>query len=203
MNLIKLYEAAIPYYEFNANLRGYHNWSHAINVVKALPHTADDSVVLAAYWHDAVYIPGAGGTTNEDASAAALLLAGRNYTDAATKEVILDASVLISQTSVKYHLMSEMLPEDYKISQLLDADLSSLALPYDEFWSNQNSIILENNGIPDSADSLKKCADFLSRFLTIRPRIYHTPYAGNQYENRARSNIQRFVSEVDQRFSCS
>lgn len=202
MNLRSLHLAAERWYDFNVMQRDYHNWEHANNVVSALPHWAPDSVVLAAFWHDAVYVPGAQHDANENASAAALALSAREYTDRKTRDIIDEAVELIKCTTIKWHLMTSNLGidivEEEQRAMLLDADISSLADPYDTFVQNQKSILLEN-GLEVNRINLRKSAAFLNQFLKNRAYIYHTKYARDRWEEDARANIQIFTTGLEDR----
>lgn len=195
MNLRALHLAAERWYDFNVMQRDYHNWEHANNVVSALPHWAPDSVVLAAYWHDAVYVPGALNDANEFASAAALAASSREYRDEPTRNIIKNAMDLIECTTIKWHLSYDVLVPDVVESEwramLLDADISSLAAPFEKFLWNQRHILTEN-GLDWTKENVGKSSDFLLRFTTCREFIYHTDYARGKWERDAFANIMRY-----------
>lgn len=195
MNLRSLRLAAERWYRFNEFQRPYHNWEHANAVVTALPHWAPDSVVLAAYWHDAVYVPGAKFNANEFASSAALAASSREYRDTKTRDIIEEAMGLIECTTIKWHLMTSNLELDIVEAEhramLLDADLSSLAAPYEQFLRNQKNI-LEENGLEWTIENAQKSSNFLLQFTTCRENIYHTEFARSKWERTARANITRY-----------
>lgn len=193
MHLARLIDIAQTYYKFNEQDRPYHNHQHALAVARDVVLTADkedDALILAAHWHDAVYIPGARGDANEQCSAAALLKAASKLDDAATVE---KAAQLIRYTSVQYHLHTNVLAGD--IACLLDADLSSLAAPYGTFIHNQKNIINEQGGTAYEHDKAQSSA-FLSQFLRVREFIYHTEYGRLNWEKTARDNITRYIEET-------
>ncbi len=196
MNLRSLHLSAERWYDFNVIQRDYHNWEHANSVVSALPHWAPDSVVLAAYWHDAVYVPGAQHDANENASAAALALSTREYTDRKTRDIIDEAVELIKCTTINWHLNStnirvEKMVELENRAMLLDADISSLAAPFEKFLWNQRHILTEN-GLEWTKENVRKSSDFLLQFTTCREFIYHTDYARGKWERDAYANIMRY-----------
>lgn len=194
-NILQLsHDAATWYYHSN---QPYHNWAHACqvadNVMLITDLKASDKVLLAAYWHDAVYVPGAGKDANEQCSAAALINTSHalGYTDQESRQSVSDAAQLIRFTSVEYHLHPNSLIGDLAV--LLDADLGSLAAPYEQFLVNQKNIIKENNGTFE--EHRGKSAAFLTLFLTCRPFIYHTAYGQEHWEEKARENIMRYQAE--------
>lgn len=190
-----LVDLARNYYNSNT-YACYHTWKHAIKVHTEavllmsceLPNTFDYSIPLAAHWHDAIYIPMA--NINETASAAALYNAW-HYANIQDDTVILTEAIkLIERTTVKHHLSSDS--NNLALDILLDADLSSLADPYEVFIINQDNIIKENNATPNR-ESRRKAAKFLS-LIYDKPTIYRTNTGKQWYEQKARSNISTFIN---------
>jgi predicted metal-dependent HD superfamily phosphohydrolase len=179
------------------NTNKYHNWEHALNVVTTVEDMGgSETTVLAAFWHDAIYIPGAGEDANERCSAAALMNTAIKHELRGTIEWqnVETAADMIRKTSVRHHLTRNALTEwDYEQAILMDADLASLASPYERFKEIQDNIILENNG--DVNKDRHKSVAFLQQFLTVRPHIYHTPYGREHFEQQARDNITRFAAD--------
>lgn len=192
----QLINKAREYYDFNWTERYYHNWGHAVavvNSVQIVDLNPSKELILAAYWHDAVYIPGAGRDANERCSAAALVLSARSdhlYQTAESKDIIEKAMWLIQHTSVEHHLSKEPITGD--LATLLDADLSSLAVSYDQFVHNQINIINENGGTYENSKG--ESATFLNQFLGRREFIYHTSAARLNWEAQARKNIEKYCS---------
>ena len=201
MNFNSLVKASLNWYRFNEAPRGYHNYYHAQSVAEAIceltPAPAAE-LLLAAWYHDAVYVPGAGGDANEQCSAAALkveYLKIRNTFGDEIKEadaVIASAQDLIRKTSVEWHLHKGRVGAFCNIGMLLDADLSSLALPYEEFLVNQKNIIIENGGT--FKKNQPQSAMFLRKFLECKEFIYHTDKARALWEEKARTNIMIYCS---------
>jgi len=191
---IQIIDEARRYYDFNWMDRHYHNWAHALAVVggvQVISGTPSPELMLAAYWHDAVYIPGAGSDANERCSAAALNHAVKFYKTNENAEVIEKAAQLIRCTSVDHHLTCLHINGDLGI--LLDADLFPLCLPYEDFVENQIKIIAENGGTYEEHKS--QSAEFLKQFLECREFIYHTDLARSKWEHQARANIERYLKE--------
>ena len=182
---------AEAWYRFNVSIRLYHNWNHASDVVKRLYSIREpsDALLLAAYWHDAVYVPKAANGSNEECSAAALGVAARQFKDKETLQCVFDAQDLIRATSIKYHLHASKIEGD--LGKLLDCDLGSLASPYDEFLNNQRNIIKEQGGTVE--ENTVDSQNFLKQFLECREFIYHTDYGREHWEDIAKSNIKRYL----------
>lgn len=188
------------YYVVNFGLRKYHSAAHASDVVSAVneltDHNPSIALILAAQWHDAVYFPNAGSDANERCSSAALGIEARNIARGVDlsrelKDAVNQAQELIENTSVGVHLTSKYEGAiTGSLAILLDADLSSLAAPWEQFLQNQANIITENGGTVDDS-SYRKCAEFLRSFLICRPYIYHTDAARALWEKSAVENIQR------------
>lgn len=197
--LALLHAMANVRYSVDRDLRLYHSFSHALMVmdmVCEIDPAAPLHAMVAALYHDAVYVPGAGSNANELCSAAALAVDWAKCRFDKTHPVLGSAQALIRQTSVSDHL-SPLAPDPDDLSDiatLLDADLSGLASDLDVFVNLQCSIILENGGEVNE-ENLSKCAAFLKQFLEVRDNIYHTEYARTNWETKARFNIEYFVDE--------
>lgn len=195
-----LRDGATRWYAFDARNRQYHNLAHAHRVVAAIRHLHPEAgpvLYLAALWHDAVYIPGAGGCVNEAASAAALDHTYRQHERRSPQRdaIVQCAMDLIKHTTITHHLALRR-PRDEDQRFLMDADLSSLADPYPEFLRTQRQIIRENKGDPDDRIALVATSDFLNRLVNARIYIYHTARARKLWEIQARSNIAQFCAMV-------
>lgn len=192
--LAELTNVARVWYDIDWKTRYYHNWEHAMVVVAAvqlIDKNPSPELLLAALWHDAVYIAGAGSDANERCSAAALGNEGMKYDDPAIARIIEKSKMLIINTSIETHLHNTRISGD--LATLLDADLFSLCVAYDDFVQKQTNIIYEMHGTY-SKDQLKSAA-FLKQFLTCRECIYHTDYARTMWESHARANIERYCKE--------
>lgn len=193
------------YYLVNTTLRAYHNAEHASDVVRAVNVLTNNqpsiALTLAAQWHDAVYFPNAGSDANERCSSCALGIEARNIAAQVDlsrdlKDAVNSAQDLIENTSVNVHLTSKYEGAiTGELAILLDADLSSLAVPWEQFLQNQANIITESGGTVDDT-SYSKCAEFLRMFLMCRPYIYHTEAARALWEKSAVENIQQLCNNT-------
>jgi predicted metal-dependent HD superfamily phosphohydrolase len=165
--------------------RSYHTLLHALQVAtlgKYLMVIEDSEcdynkimdVYLAGLWHDAVYIPG--NPNNESASA---VLFSLHYPDRN------NVARLISKTTIADHLSEE--PVDIQLACLLDADLASLSVPFDEFMLNNSNICTEQNCTHSQTST------FLLKFLD-KKSIYRTKCCQYFLEQTARKNIQEYYN---------
>lgn len=213
-NLRDIWNAADRWYTIQENARGYHNIHHASRVVNNLFLIAKEpglALIMAAMWHDAVYIPGAGDDVNERASSAALAMTYnrhkmqhvRNWEE--TDKIIALAKRMIDKTSVAIHLSTATLETETNfqllynegLALLLDADLASLADDWESFKRAQYAIIDENYGDWTDPVNLRKCAEFLHNFLVCRDNIYRTATARVLWEEKAKANIRRLLVETE------
>lgn len=187
-----LWDAAAVWYRMPK--RHYHHIAHANEVTTALfaMGGASPALMLAARWHDAVYIPGAALNVNEDASAAALKLAARNL-DLTPKQIAIvqEADTLVRLTSMDMHQSRSLVKG--AIATLLDADISSMGFVYRTFVQNQKNIIREQTGLPPTAEGLAKSSAWLTDFAARRPYLFHTNRGRFLYESSAKDNIARFA----------
>ena len=197
----KLGLSAECFYKKHSPKTPYHNWNHALNVADCIKdmfkhdfgHETHYALLIAAYWHDAVYVPGNSDNEAKSASALWALICSINIypLDPILTDICRKAFYYIKKTTVKDHLMSENISTP--LGYLLDADLNSLGTPsFEVFVQNQDRIILENGG--NFETDKYKCADFLKQFLTCREHIYHTEYGRTKWEANARYNIEKYVA---------
>src|SRR5690606_31628630 len=139
-------------------------------------------VRLAAWCHDAVYDPRAGGDANERASAelAAEVLTGLGVPEDAVREVV---RLVLLTTG---HRVS---PEDRDGALLCDADLAILASPAEDYDRYAAAIRAEYAHVPDPDFRAGRAA--VLRNLLALPALFHTPHLGERGERAARDNLRR------------
>ena len=167
---------------------------------------------IALLYHDIVYVPG--NETNETLSARTaerhLLALKARYPTVIEKLNIPLIKALIELTAVRCHLMTDAELLDYQaekfnglsaetqelIRQLapvvLDADLSSLAAPWERFVDNQRAIIFEQTGLfahEQRKEHDKASAEFLLKLASAREKIFRTEDGRWLFEQRAWENI--------------
>ncbi|MFG2721396.1 hypothetical protein ACGFW5_24325 [Streptomyces sp. NPDC048416] len=164
--------------------RRYHTTAHltaVLNHIDVLEQYADDPdlVRLAAWFHDAVYLPDR--SENEERSARlaerALLEAG--LTGEATAEVARLVRLTVTHA-----------PEagDANGAVLCDADLAILAAAPQAYAAYAASVREEYAFVPDEAFRSGRTA--VLRQLLALPRLFHTPYGEREWETPGRENLE-------------
>ncbi|GFH36798.1 HD domain-containing protein [Streptomyces pacificus] len=163
--------------------RRYHTTDHLAAVldrVDALAEYADDVhlVRLAAWFHDAVYLPQR--STNEERSAR---LAERTLTELGVdRERTEEVSRLVLLT--RDHTARD---DDANGTVLCDADLAILASPADAYARYAAAVREEYGFVPDDVYRAGR-SDVLRRLLGL-PRLFRTPYGQRHWEGASRRNM--------------
>lgn len=170
--------------------RGYHDVRHLGEVLRRLEELADAGtpytripVLLAAWFHDAVYD---GERDAEERSAA--------WAEEALPGLVDEATV--AEVARLIRLTESHRPDDGDANgcALSDADLGILAAPrqrYDEYVA---AVREEYRHLTDEVFSSGR-ADVL-RELTAKPKLFHTAYALEHWEQPARGNVERELSAL-------
>ena len=163
--------------------RRYHDVAHLQGVLDAaamLAGYADDpdAVLLAAWYHDAVY---AGAPDDEEKSA---LLAESELT-----ALGVDAG-LVAEVARLVRMTVEHDPADTdRNGQVLsDADLAVLALPPEDYRTNSVNVRAEYRHVSDAEFSAGRVRVIGS--LLSAPALYRTPDGRRMWEDAARRNLQ-------------
>ena len=145
-----------------------------------------DQVETAIWFHDAIYEPDVG--DNEARSAALFREAARGAADRRFVDAVI-ALILVTT--------HRRAPTDLDQQFLCDIDLASFGAPWETYI--EDSTGLREESTCGARDYNIRQRAFLQRLLD-RPRIFFTDFFHARYENRARSNIQRYMAmlEVDQ-----
>jgi predicted metal-dependent HD superfamily phosphohydrolase len=165
--------------------RGYHDLRHLAEVLSRLDDLgfSDDlEVVLAAWFHDAVY-DGAPGAEERSAVLAANELEG-SYVD--IEEVV---------RLVRLTEQHDPHAGDDRGEALCDADLAILAAPadrYAEYAAGVRSEYAEHSDAGFRAGRLSVLRD-----LAARERLFRTTYAREQWEPHARENLAAEISALE------
>ncbi|MEQ4304198.1 metal-dependent phosphohydrolase [Plantactinospora sp. B6F1] len=173
--------------------RHYHDVYHLAAVLAVVDAAADhaarpDLVRLAAWCHDAVYDPRAGGDANERASAelGAALLTGLGVPAEAVAEVVRLVLLTAGHRAA---------PEDRDGALLCDADLAILASPAAEYDRYAAAIRAEYAHVPEPMFRAGRAA--VLRNLLALPALYHTPELARRAEQPARENLRRELTALD------
>lgn len=168
--------------------RHYHNTRHLAFCLSEhreaqAEMTSPDIIELALWFHDVVYVPNA--RDNEEKSAALFMEVARNQL---SDKLIQSVAAIIPATC------HQKPPRTVEEAYVLDIDLASLGLPWEEFNRDNQALRAEAPRIHDNLYYEGKVA-FLSALLE-RDNIYYTDYFSNKYERNARNNINRYLESA-------
>jgi predicted metal-dependent HD superfamily phosphohydrolase len=166
--------------------RGYHDVRHLTDVLERVEELLDaddplrEAVLLAAWFHDAVYD---GRPDDEERSA--------RWAEAA-----LAGSPLAGEVGRLVRLTSTHRPtEDDRAGQVLcDADLAILAAGPERYTSYVQGVRSEYAHVTDGDFAAGRAA--VLRDLLAKPSLFHTPAARDRWERRARTNVEREIGTL-------
>ncbi|MEV5725399.1 MULTISPECIES: HD domain-containing protein [Streptomyces] len=163
--------------------RRYHTLTHLTAVldhVDTLAEYADDPdlVRLAAWFHDAVYLPDRSENEERSARLAERALAEAGLPDERTAEV----ARLVRLTAG--HAPAD---DDRNGHVLCDADLAVLASPPSGYAAYTAAVREEYGFVP--ADAFRAGRAAILRELLALPRLFRTPYGAEHWEATARYNL--------------
>ncbi|MCM3555317.1 hypothetical protein M3697_09375 [Janibacter melonis] len=174
--------------------RGYHDGRHLAEVLTAVDLLGGDLdprdhalVVLAAWYHDAVYNPVAASGANEEASA---VLAERELATAGCDPSAAGAVAGLVRATLEHELPGTPGPE----AVLHDADLWVLSAPPQRFDEYCAQVRDEYAHVP-AEDFARGRTAVLTPFAT-RPRLYATPLAHERWTDAARTNLRRELGRL-------
>jgi predicted metal-dependent HD superfamily phosphohydrolase len=175
--------------------RGYHDLRHLEEVCARVEELTGDggitcdreAVLLAAWFHDAVYDgrPGAeerSATWAEDELPALV-------TEPAT---VLEVARLVRLTET--HRPAD---DDVAGCVLSDADLAILAAPRERYDEYAADVRREYSHVPDAEFRAGRAA--VLRDLLAKPHLFHTAYARGHWEVPARANVERELADLTRR----
>ncbi|WP_326650779.1 MULTISPECIES: hypothetical protein [unclassified Streptomyces] len=163
--------------------RRYHTVDHLTAVLNHIDvleeHAADpDLVRLAAWFHDAVYLPDRSENEERSARLAERALPEAGLTPAATAEVARLVRLTVT------HAAEE---SDANGQVLCDADLAILASGPEPYAAYSAAVREEYAFVPDEPFREGRAA--VLRQLLGLPRLFRTPYGEREWESRARHNL--------------
>ncbi|MGW0711369.1 HD domain-containing protein [Streptomyces sp. NPDC002643] len=170
--------------------RKYHTLDHLTAVldhIDTLAEYADDPDVvrLAAWFHDAVYLPER--STNEERSAR---LAERALPEAGVPE----AKVAEVARLVRLTVTHAPADDDRNGQVLCDADLAILASAPDAYAAYAAAVREEYGFVPDEV--FRRGRAGVLRQLLALPKLFRTPYGEREWERRARENLRRELADL-------
>ncbi|MEU3614194.1 hypothetical protein ABZ725_17980 [Streptomyces sp. NPDC006872] len=164
--------------------RRYHTLTHLTEVLDRIDvlqaHAADPDVVrLAAWFHDAVYLPDR--SENEERSARLV------------ERALPEAGVAPAKTAevarlVRLTVTHDPADDDPDGQVLCDADLAILAAPPSAYAVYTLAVREEYHFVPNEAFRAGR-ADVLRQLLDL-PRLFRTPYGAERWEETARHNLR-------------
>jgi len=166
--------------------RGYHDLRHLAEVLQRLDelmpdeHPGRDALLLAAWFHDAVY-DSAGDNEERSARLAEQQLDGTPHA--------VEVARLVRLTET--HRPAE---DDLDGQLLCDADLAILAAPPGRYDDYVAGVRAEYADVPDSDFRTGRRA--ILQELLAKPALFHTPRARQRWELRARANVQAEIARL-------
>ncbi|WP_033312243.1 hypothetical protein RFN58_19510 [Streptomyces iakyrus] len=163
--------------------RRYHTVGHLTAVldrVDELERYADDPDVvrLAAWFHDAVYLPDRSENEERSARLAERALAEAGVPDAKTAEVA---------RLVRLTVTHDPADDDPDGQVLCDADLAILASPPSAYAAYTAAVREEYHFVP--SDAFREGRAAILRQLLDLPRLFRTPHGTTEWEATARYNL--------------
>ncbi|MFJ3617744.1 hypothetical protein ACIPSH_06260 [Streptomyces iakyrus] len=163
--------------------RRYHTVGHLTAVldrVDELERYADDPDVvrLAAWFHDAVYLPDRSENEERSARLAERALAEAGVPDAKTAEVA---------RLVRLTVTHDPADDDPDGQVLCDADLAILASPPSAYAAYTAAVREEYHFVP--SDAFREGRAAVLRQLLGLPRLFRTPHGTAEWEATARYNL--------------
>ncbi|MFG2128907.1 hypothetical protein ACGFNV_14065 [Streptomyces sp. NPDC048751] len=164
--------------------RRYHTLAHLTAVldhVDVLEKHADDPDVvrLAAWFHDAVYLPDRSENEERSARLAERALPEAGVPDAKTAEVARLVRLTVTHAPA----------DDDRDGQVLcDADLAILASPPSAYAAYTAAVREEYHFVP--SDAFRAGRAGILRQLLALPRLFTTPYGEEKWEATARYNLR-------------
>lgn len=168
-------------------IRHYHTLRHVMDCVEAAaklelgPHPA---AVLALVFHDAVYNPLS--TRNEEQSAELGSVFTHMLTGSALTAAVVHHAILC--TGHRSRAVSNL------AQTVCDADLASLAKPWEEFDADCKAIRQEYKHV--STRNYIKGRKAILRRLVDRERIYQTETAYDLWETQAKANLRKHLDQL-------
>ncbi len=169
--------------------RGYHDVRHLAEVLDRIAELGagdDPEVVLAAWFHDAVY-DGAADDEERSARLAEAELAGAEVDGSPVN--VAEVARLVRLTSTH-----DPAPEDHRGAVLCDADLAILAAEPERYREYTDGVRRDYAAVPD--------ADFRSGRLAVltelldRPALFRTEQARQTWDARARANLAAEIAAL-------
>ncbi|MFD7709275.1 hypothetical protein ACFV6E_10735 [Streptomyces sp. NPDC059785] len=170
--------------------RRYHTTDHLLAVLERIDvleeYAADPATVrLAAWFHDAVYLPERSENEERSARLAERALPELGIDEARTAEVA---------RLVRLTVTHDPAPDDKNGAVLCDADLAILAAPEPTYDTYASAIRQEYHFVPPEAFREGR-ATVLRQLLDLK-HLFRTPHGQRTWETPARANLDRELASL-------
>jgi predicted metal-dependent HD superfamily phosphohydrolase len=167
--------------------RVYHGLGHLYQVLSLLDELkTDPRLLLAAWFHDAIYRPGQADNEASSAEFARKSLRSCGYPE---DSIAFVCDAVLSTASHR--------SERRVFDVLLDADLSILGASPEAYGAYQRAIRQEYAAVPESAFHAGRMA--FVRTMLAQPSLYQTAYCQLRFELQARKNLQTELDDLLQK----
>jgi len=144
-----------------------------------------DALELAIWFHDVVYEPG---KPDNEARSAALYQHFADGAHANETRALVDRLIMAT-----LHLGSDL--DDGDASYMVDIDLSSFGLPWEDFLRDSENLRREAAHLDDAEFQHKAMSFYQS--LRERERFFYTEFFATRLEARAHRNIERYLARIE------
>lgn len=171
--------------------RKYHVWKHitdGLEELKPAEHLAHhpNEIRMAYYFHDAIFDTRVKDSENVEKSAELAV--------AVMKQAQLPTPMVGRVADLVLVTKHNTPPVSTDAQIIVDIDFSILGKPEAEFDEYERNIRQEYAWVEEQVFRSTR-AGILERFLA-RPRLYNTPFFLQKYEDQARRNLQRSISNL-------
>jgi len=181
---VQIWDAIIK--QYSEHHRHYHDKKHLAFCLQQLDLVVSliedmDAVEIAIWFHDMVHKSNA--SDNEEKSAALFKILVRPHFRPDFVDKVCD--IILATKHINE-------PKNGNQEYMLDIDLSSLGLPWEQFYQDSSDLRAECGSIPNKRYYAGKLKFF--DLLLDRPNIYYSEFFSTRYENSARNNLLRYRS---------
>ena len=196
------------WYMANDDQRYYHTFDHALDVASEVIHLSLvgpggiahcsrthhlKELLIAAIYHDAIYVPGEGGKNEAESAKVAVEEIEKMEIDCDSNYV----SHLINETANHFKTVKRDYVDVERSKDrhtLMDADIHSFAAPFDIFVETQEHIFREFVAAGTPRDEASANQDKFLAFVLGLDRIFYSVRGVMLYEDIARDNIKRYLA---------
>lgn len=183
---------------YGENGRFYHNHNHLHHVLTTIeaicaPDRPAPTLLLAAWYHDAVYVPRAADNEAQSAALARQQLAAAGLDGTLVDEVA--RLIMLTQTHEVEAGIGLSLREQENGRILLDADLAILGIDPDHYRQYAQAIRREYAFVPE--EKYRQGRTAVLRRLLARQLLYYNPFM-QVYRQQARRNITAELGDLNQ-----